>query len=162
MTDTTDSQAADKSLEPPSDIELSTTSSKEDLAFTQGIRKSLLKSYKGIPEDKSDKTFMLGLLDGMDRQALAIERMKVDDGIADKQANAAATISSLIAKGIIPDAQVPGSGAIPTLPEGLPEPVLVNGELDVNTGANAAEMQPLNYRTFIAEANEKNLSAEGN
>lgn len=138
---------------------MSTTESQKssedlDLDYTQGLRKRLLnlvvKDLKTIPEDKADKSMIIQLLDGMDRQALSKLRIKSDEGSADKQSAAAATIAHLIATGsIINNRTDKGAGVIPQLDDLLPVPFIVEGELDTPIGTNASNVSNLDYDSFM-------------
>lgn len=149
-------EAANSSPRAVIEVVPSTTTAKEDLAYAQGLRKQLLSTFGGhVPEDRSDKVLMIQLLDGMDRQAINLTRISVDEGIANKQAAAAGVISSLIARGLVGDTQVPGTGSIPELPGDVPLPDIVFGELDQAGGSNAADTMGLNYQAFMHEMKAK-------
>ena len=128
---------------------LKTPSEDEVLTATQKARMALLENMTkdGIPECNRDRRVMLELLNGADTTALAMKRME-QDSKQSEQDNAAAIMAAKIkAKtgGNNPFAGGAGNGekVINTLPEGaLPEPELVDGELDVG-------VSDLNYEDFM-------------
>lgn len=84
-----------------------------------------------IPDDKSEKTLLVALLDGMDRQNLAVLRLKVDEGSSNIQAATAGALAKIISEGLVKGVgKIEGAGEIPYLPDEIPAPVLVPGELD--------------------------------
>lgn len=106
------------------------------------------EDLKGLSPRELD--VVLAALDGMDRVALGRKRLKSENIALANQAAAAAMIARILgAPGIGQAGQRPAQqadalqGAIPMLPPGVPEPVLVPGEADIE----AAQM---NVDTFMA------------
>jgi len=106
-----------------------------DINYTNSVRKDLVKKLIKdtivVPEDKSDKIMLLGLLDGIDRNILSRAKIKVDKKAADNSGAVADMVSqalSLIPNNILnknPDIQAP------VLTDDIPLPVLVEGETTV-------------------------------
>tara|TARA_Y200000002_G_scaffold47944_1_gene34584 strand:+ start:2509 stop:2925 length:417 start_codon:yes stop_codon:yes gene_type:complete len=128
---------------------LKTPSEDEVLTATQKARMALLENMTkdGIPECNRDRRVMLELLNGADTTALAMKRMEQDSKQSEQDNAAAIMAAKIMAKtgGNNPFAGGAGNGekVINTLPEGaLPEPELVDGELDVG-------VSDLNYEDFM-------------
>lgn len=128
---------------------LKTPSEDEVLTATQKARMALLENMTkdGMPECNRDRRVMLELLNGADTTALAMKRMEQDSKQSEQDNAAAIMAAKIMAKtgGNNPFAGGVGNGekVINTLPEGaLPEPELVDGELDVG-------VSDLNYEDFM-------------
>lgn len=128
---------------------LKTPSEDEVLTATQKARMALLENMtkEGMPECNRDRRVMLELLNGADTTALAMKRMEQDSKQSEQDNAAAIMAAKIMAKtgGNNPFAGGAGNGekVINTLPEGaLPEPELVDGELDVG-------VSDLNYEDFM-------------
>lgn len=121
----------------------------EVLSLTQRTRMAILEDMTkdGMPECNRDRRVLLELVNGADTTALAMKRME-QDSKQNEQDNAAAIMAAkIMAKtgGNNPFASEagPGEKVINTLPDGaLPEPELVEGELDIG-------VSDLNYEDFM-------------
>lgn len=106
----------------------------EVLDYTQVQREKVINKLtaNGVPGDTKELLVMLSALDGMDRSALAKKKLKSDAGMADKFGIASAAITQLLTgmRGEIA-AQVPVTDRSEVkLPDNLPTPEIVPGELD--------------------------------
>lgn len=117
----------------------------EDLRFTQSIRRQIASELSGKKDlENSDKTMLVQLLDGMDRQALTIKRLKVEEGVGNKAVAAQQAIANLISQGVlIGHGIVPGAGAIPSTEGKIPEVPILDGELHEGQSS-------LDYDTFMS------------
>lgn len=106
-----------------------------DINYTNQVRKDLVKKLVKeaivVPEDKSDKIMLLGLLDGIDRNILSRAKIKVDKKSADNSSAVADMVSQAL--GLIPTQQLSKNPDIqsPTLPDDIPLPALVEGETTI-------------------------------
>lgn len=125
-----------------------------DLAFTRTARRKIVDELlTGKLEEKDPKILnvVLSALDGIDRTHLSLRRMDVDKGIADKNAEVASTIAaiyndpSLQAIVNANNANSKKVAVIPELPDDLPEPTVVKGELDTLTST-------VRYNEFAANS----------
>jgi hypothetical protein len=117
------------------------------LSFTHSKRKFIIESLlsEGIPKETEDTKLLLSALKDMDMQALGRKRIKVDEKINDSNEKAASIISKLLTE--ISDIGTPVGmyhNEIPKLPDSIPEPVLVLGEIEID-----AEQQT--YEKFMAK-----------
>ena len=74
----------------------------EDIAFVRDVRKQLIREMTKdedgkiqMPTETKDRMVLLTALNDMDRTSLSLKKIKSDEGIADMQAQAAATIAAL-------------------------------------------------------------------
>ena len=104
------------------------------LAFTHNKRKTIVDTLmaKGVPDDVETIKVLLSTLKDMDSQTLTRKRIKTDERTNDVQAQSAAVIAKILGS-------MPSSGdmvnaefrVIPTLPDHVPRPTLVDGETDL-------------------------------
>lgn len=118
------------------------------LAFTQGIRVKAIGTLTqrgAVPEENSDRNFLINMLDGLDRQALGNKRLKVDEQTNNGMVNAANLVAHLLntVTGVKRlDNEVIEGHVTPVLGNEVPTPQLVPGETEVNPGQ-------LDYNSFI-------------
>ncbi len=67
----------------------------EDLSYTRNIRKRVVESLLAdkLPESDEDRKFLISMIDGIDRSALAKSKIKIED----KNANSQERVSTLVA-----------------------------------------------------------------
>jgi len=102
-------------------------------AYTHHQRKRIIKSLtkRGIPEDHEYQKVLLTTLKDMDASALGRKRIKMEEKGNAIQENAAALISQILSKtqNMSPyQTSNPVAKPAPTLPQTIPDPVLVDGE----------------------------------
>lgn len=124
----------------------SSMSEDETLAFTQGVRKQLIQKIVkkmvsnapgemgDVDVDKSDKTLLTALLDGMDRQTLTVKRINVEEKAAQDMGATTAMIATLLTR--LPNRpqtadQVIEGARVVGFDEDVPAPELVPGETEI-------------------------------
>ena len=121
----------------------------EVLSLTQRTRMAILEDMTkdGMPNNNRDRRVLLELVNGADTTALAMKRMEQDSKQSEQDNAAAIMAAKIMAKtgGNNPFQAEAGrhEKVINTLPDNaLPEPTLVEGELDVG-------VSDLNYEEFM-------------
>ena len=133
---------------------------KEDeiLEYTQKQRKDLVIAItaKGMPSDIKERMTLLSALDGMDRAALGIKKIKVEDKAATANANSVATLAIILSKIGPKSLDNPGIRlSIPELSTNIPEPQLISGEMVIGTQAG-------NYEDFMKTMQGTVIDTEDN
>lgn len=112
----------------------------EQLAYTRDMRRLIVDKMTGagknIPGDTRELNVVLAALDGIDRQSIAIKKINSDEGIANQQAAAAASIIALyntpgakkLGRASAPEER---AEVIPVLDESVVPPVIKEGELEL-------------------------------
>lgn len=109
------------------------------LALTQGIRVGIVRTLTtkaaitgGLPGDSEDRDALFKSLEGLDKSALTRKRIKADQEQATGVTHAVGLISQLLrqAKSNYGNTIDDATREIPVLGNQVPEPVLVQGELD--------------------------------
>lgn len=123
------------------------------LAYTQGKRKHIVDTLTlngKVPEDKTEVSFLISALDGMDRAALTTKRIKSDEKSAAGITGAASIIAKLLMQtnnrnNVIDELIEP-----PLIGSDVPDPILVPGETEINPG-------PMTFDSFtsVIQNNEK-------
>ena len=108
------------------------------LAYTQDHRKKIvdLLFKEGVPEDTADMKLALLAMDGMDKAALGKKRIIVDSKTNANQEMAAGLIAKLLtAASNVPQNKIIINSNIPApvLGADIPDPILVEGEMDTLT-----------------------------
>lgn len=77
---------------------MSGTTESQDLEFTRDLRKRLISDMTkdNLPTDNRDRITLLAALNDMDRSALAVMKIKSDEGIGNKAAEAQAIIAAML------------------------------------------------------------------
>lgn len=122
-------------------------SDEDVLAYTRGKRQDLVEylTQNGAPKCKEDQVVLLASLDGLDRSALSRMKIQAEQENAAMGASAAAMVAAVLSQvGTRNIYQVEGGvdREAPKLPAEIPDPVVVEGELDTGT-------QNLDYDSFI-------------
>lgn len=125
--------------------------SREDgvLDYTQSIRKSIVDKFteQGIPKDIKEASIILATLDGMDRAALGVKKIKVEDKTATSNAQTTAMIAAMLNKvGARSMDNFDEGRKIPELGNDLPEEQFLEGE-------TTAGFQKGDYEKFTATMN---------
>jgi len=104
------------------------------LAYTHEKRKTIVNTLmaRGVPDDVDIIKVLLTTLKDMDSQTLTRKRIKTDEKLGDAQAQSAAVIAKILAS-------MPSNSTtidmdfrvIPTLPDYIPKPIMVDGETDL-------------------------------
>ncbi len=107
------------------------------LAYTRGKRMELANELtkNGVPTDKEVAGTLLQTLDGLDRSSLSRLKIKADEKANKNNENAAAIIAQMLGQmGGTRLYQMEGVGRrdLPALPTAIPDPQIVDGELDTN------------------------------
>lgn len=131
---------------------MTTTVLKEEdeiLAYTHNIRERVVSSLiqKGIPEDYAAISLLNSTLKDMDQSALTRKRIKSDEKVVDRGAQAAEVFAQLLMNGNIRGlykTDVIENRVIPTLGNEIPDVVLVPGETDIGVGNDT-------YENFMAK-----------
>lgn len=118
----------------------------EVLTFTKTKRMELAKALteKGAPTDKDNQTILLHTLDGLDRSSLGRLKIKAEEQANKTTGAAAAVIAKVLAQAghALYQTDTPVARETPALPSYIPDPEIVEGELDVSP-------QQMNYDTFM-------------
>jgi len=100
---------------------------------------------KGVPNDLDTVKVLLTALKDMDGQTLSKKRIKLEEKVNDNQAQAAALIAKILGttgRTNNTDDFIDADVIIPSLPDSIPSPVLVPGEIDLI-------QKTLTYEEFI-------------
>ena len=118
---------------------MSGTTENQDLEFTRDLRKRLIADMTKdkLPTDNRDRITLLTALNDMDRSALAVMKIKSDEGIGNKAAEAQAIIAAMLTH---PDIKKIGRAeviegstrVIEDLPEGVGVVDVLPDELSTN------------------------------
>lgn len=132
------------------------TDDNDTLNYTQKVRQMVVSDLitGGMPKDPKDRAQLLAALDGMDRQVLTKQKIKVDEKVADADRHAATILAQVLAQthGRSPYERpvIEGEVITPALPgptvdlSKLPEFEPVPGETDIGTA-------DMNCETFMAK-----------
>lgn len=112
----------------------------QTMAYTQGKRRQVIEAItknKEFVNDTKQTALVLHALDGMDRQAIGIKRIKIDEKANDTAAGAAGIIAEFFhsmhhrqaLKRPEQPAEMVGRRAAPTIGVDLPDTEVVEGEL---------------------------------
>jgi hypothetical protein len=121
----------------------------EVLDYTQRVRRTVVTELTkgGIPGDNNDRALLVQALDGLDRQAMGVKRIKADEKSASGLSEASALVAQLLREAgrsrqnhDVIDVVVREA---PTLGADVPRPQLVPGELDIAP-------RQMNYDEFAA------------
>jgi hypothetical protein len=117
--------------------------------YTQQMRMRIIAGLtKGgnLPMDVKEQATLMKALDGLDKQAIGKKRIVTENALADTQKQTARLINDVFktiggrGMGEVIDAVM---REVPRLPDSVPDPDLVDGELD-------ATSTPLTFDTFVA------------
>jgi hypothetical protein len=141
------SEVKDMSQEPVGSVDDSDAA----LARNESLRSKLIAKVMPNdqpPGDLDSIKVVASLLNDSDRQILSAKKIKADAKVADKQAQAASIIALMLndpaVRAIKPDADPATVIPAPALPDDLPLPTIVPGELDIGG-------QPLDYKSFTGD-----------
>lgn len=96
----------------------------------------------GMPKEKEDREFLINMLNGLDKVAIARSRISADEKAAKTSGETTALIASILRKvnvGLSP--QINNDVAIPELPTELSEISVVPGEM--HTGAMKLDIEDI-------------------
>jgi hypothetical protein len=123
----------------------------EVLDFTQKVRRGVIKDLLKngmVPGDNSDRSLLTSMLDGLDRQAVGIKRIKAEEKAASGMSEASALAAQLLKEA--GRTRIGGDDVVdvpvrevPTLGDDVPRPQLVPGETDISPRQS-------NYEEFAA------------
>lgn len=130
------------------------TVDEQELDYTKNLRKKiaeeiLKKEVKDL--EPKDLNVVLAALDGIDRQALTKMRIKSDEGVSSSQAEIAQAIVTAYMDPRMKRAARMRSETpqpIPELPDDLPVPKIMEGEMDSNVSRD-------DYASFMAKHGNK-------
>lgn len=122
----------------------------EVLDYTQKVRRGVVKDLLKngmVPGDNSDRTLLMNMLDGLDRQAVNLKRIKAEEKAATGMSEATALVAQLLKEagrtrldtGDVVDAEV---RVVPSLGDDIPRPDLVPGEMEISP-------RQTNYEEFM-------------
>ena len=134
----------------------------ETLLYTQQMRRRLVSHIVGtngskMPDDPKEAKVLLTALSDMDRQVLALKKIESDQGLGDKQLQAAAIIGEIFNDkrlenfNRIPLKEGAGLTGTPVLGDDLPPVPVVDGEL-------SALGLPESYEVFLSRTSLRNDS----
>lgn len=143
---------------PP--IPLSSMGDDEVLAFTRSVRVKVVEQLftgGGVSGENSDRNLLVNMLNGLDSQAINSKRIIAEKDVADTSASVIAALISQIDKKSIftgaPGGEVTDVEFRACIPNDIPNPATVPGEMDVVTGQ-------MDYATFMRN-NGKDADALG-
>lgn len=128
----------------------------QDLDFTRSKRRQIVTALckdDKVPTDPEQLNLLLKTLDGIDKPALVKLRIKADEGISNNAAVAAAALAQVFMnpnskrKPEVIELGVVDESKIPELPNDLPVPQVLPGELDVNPAQET-------YDSFMARQSQ--------
>ncbi len=121
----------------------------EVILYTRQKRMQLANdlTQQGAPKDKDSQCVLLATLDGLDRSALGRLKIKAEERANANNASAAALIAQVlneIGSTKIYEFQTTVIREIPRLPDSIPKPDIVEGELETNP-------QQIDFETFTKQ-----------
>lgn len=126
------------------------TPEESDLAYTNNIRKNMIRNLVGdegvATKDVKELNVVIKALDGIDKSALGKLKLKTENEVADKNIAASTNIAHILStrttQELLPQTK-DVQGVILEIDDSLIEGVtIVEGELEINT-------TPQNYDTFM-------------
>jgi len=114
------------------------------LELTQRIREKYLlemDAEEGRPGSTGDKVLLVQLLDGMDKSVLNKTKIRIESESAKDQVETSRLIAEVLLKHKV---ESKPRENIPELPDDLPDPMVVSGELEQG-------ISDLDYEKFMSE-----------